>query len=745
MASESYQPRGQPSNRGQWRSKPHADDLPTSLRLEKSSAKVVVTGNDPYSLKITADGRDAFQGALAIIKSVKGRRFDGTSKLWTVPASSADDLAHALDLIRHEGWQVNGGPAPLPATASASRASHPAATARFDAPQNRIEFPLDYHQQSLREALKADLPVSWDAEAKVWHMSVPRSAAGWGRVQEVLSPLNVSLASELGTMQQNEQNRVAPNSERLSGVPLTLREYQTEGSEFILKHRHVLLADEPGLGKTIQSLAAVIADDAFPVVVVCPASLRTNWKKEAQRMCPDGTIQVIDPEPEGSPPSTADVVIVSYNSLAVRAHWLPPEPKSVIYDEMHYLQNTKANRTQAVAALSESLSEDALLVGLSGTPMRNRPANLLPFLEMSGTVEHFGGVGRFLYRYCDPKDVWSKHKKATVTTFAGASNLSELHHLLEDGVMIRRRKSEVLKDLPAKTTVLTPVDLTDAMARLYHECELAVAESITATHMESLLHLAEGSNEEEEDADDIEEDETLTEDEKQELREMRKEMTAALDDMVNEGLTDEIERRVRQSSKKVLSDSPVGQISFLRRLASVAKMPEVINRIEEWVESTEPDRKLVVFAHHRHIVKSLAERFGAGMIQGGIPHHVRDETIERFVEDDEPRILVCSIGAAGVGLNFQRASDIIFAEQPWTPADCIQAEDRCHRMGQTRGVIAEYVVAAGTIDEQVARTIERKREIAGEAIDGTDNWDDQMTQAVAVWLKERKGELPIAA
>ena len=754
MTNPTNQPRGQPTNRGQWRATSRAND-PTLAPLS-AKPMVSVHGVGPYRVAIRTGQDEQFRGILGEIKSIPGRRFDPDTKEWVIPGSASDALAQSLNRCMSKGWTVEGGPvassAPNSAQPSAQRSPPasspptPMTTARIQGhgKSQRIEIALQYGQTKTREHLKEKLPtLRWDGDKKVWHLPPPRSAAGWERFSTVLNQVNIGTSPAIETV-RDEGLADPSGAEHLADTPLALYDYQEDGAKFILKHRRVLIGDEPGLGKTIQSLAAVSADDAYPVVVVCPASLRSNWKREAQRMCPDASIRVLDTAPKGTPPATEDVIIVGYETLAARQEWLPPEPKAVIYDEMHYLQNPKAKRTKAADEFTQTIAKGGLLVGLSGTPMRNRPANLEPWLSMTGLMSRFGGKWRFLNRYCDPEEIWNGKK--VVTSFTGSSNLGEMNDILTDGIMLRRRKAEVLKELPPKTTTLTSVDLGSAMRDLYVRCELAVAEATVESHLDSLAHLSsseaedsngedkEGSLDDSQDAADAAEQETL---------QARQEAAEALDELIRDGINEEVERRLAESTQK-MARSPMSQVTFLRRLASVAKLPEVVNRIEDWLDSAEPSRKLVVFAHHRAAVRMLAERFNGGLIYGGISDAERQETIDRFTNGDEPRVLVCSIGAAGVGLNFQRASDVLFAEQPWSPADCIQAEDRCHRIGQTRGVMVEYVMAANTIDEMVAETIEQKRQIAGEAIDGEGNWDQEMTQAVMKWLDARRGQLHLS-
>ena len=734
------QPRGQPGNRGQWRSSTRPDTASTStLTLypsANSDATAVVTGDGPYNVSISADSSSDFQGMLRLIKAIKGRRYDPGSKTWVIPDTSAYQLAQALENIAQQGWTVIGSS--LVANAQPAPAG-PVATASIGGSygnSQRIEFGLEYEQFDLRQQLRDGLPISWDKEAKVWYMPLPSTPSGWGRLRKVTEPLGVELSPQLDGLATSSLSYI-PDTEVLENMPLKLRDYQVDGAKFAMENRRILLADEPGLGKTIQSLAAVKADNQFPLVVVCPAFLRTNWKREASTMCPEASIEVLDPVPQGSPPSKSDIVIVSYNTLKDRSEWLPSNPKSVIYDEMHYIQNPDAQRTQAASDLIDRLDSTGMVLGLSGTPIRNRPVNLIPFLSMTGLIDNFGGKWRFMNRYCNPEKIYIRKQKKWVTSYNGYDNLEELNSVLSDGIMIRRRKSEVLDDLPAKTTILTPLDLSSPMRALYEKCQYNVAESLASSHMDSLKRIsAAETGDDDEDYEDIDNDVSLSEEEKSEAKARRAAASDVLNTIIKEGVNAEIEKKLDRSVRQVVSDSAVGQMSFLRKFASVAKLPEVINHIEDWLDSTEPDRKLVLFAHHRSIVRMLADRFQGGMLIGGMPTSKRDEAIEKFTNETEPRVLVCSIAAAGVGLNLQVASDVKFVEQPWTPADCIQAEDRCHRIGQTKGVMAEYLVASGTVDEYVAQVIEEKRAIAGDAIDGVGNWDDELTKAVDNWMNQ---------
>lgn len=158
------------------------------------------------------------------------------------------------------------------------------------------------------------------------------------------------------------------------------------------------------------------------------------------------------------------------------------------------------------------------------------------------------------------------------------------------------------------------------------------------------------------------------------------------------------------------------RLHHLRRLATEAKLPAVV----DWLESfPTADTKLVIFAHHRHIVEQFATRFANGCaVHGGHTITERQYNIDRFQHDPGQRIIVCSLRAAGIGITLTAASNVLFIEQGWTSAEMDQAIDRCHRIGQDQPVTAWNLLCADTIDERVNALIAAKRSVVNATTDG---------------------------
>ncbi|HEY2636708.1 MAG TPA: SNF2-related protein, partial [Solirubrobacteraceae bacterium] len=215
-----------------------------------------------------------------------------------------------------------------------------------------------------------------------------------------------------------------------------LHPFQAAGVAYALQARRTFIADEPGLGKTVQALAFLEAADAFPALVVCPASLRLNWLREAARWLP---ARAAAPAPSEE---AADIRVASYDVLHRLVEPLTETPpRAVVLDESHYCKTPTARRTQAALAIVEALAPEAPVLLLTGTPVVNRPEELAPQLRLLGRLEAFGGQGQFNRVY------------------ARGRELDVLHRRLRRTCFVRRRKADVLKQLPAKQRVVVPLAL----------------------------------------------------------------------------------------------------------------------------------------------------------------------------------------------------------------------------------------------------------------------------------------------
>jgi SWI/SNF-related matrix-associated actin-dependent regulator of chromatin subfamily A-like protein 1 len=468
-----------------------------------------------------------------------------------------------------------------------------------------------------------------------------------------------------------------------------LKPFQRAGVSYLLAQRRAFLADEQGLGKTIEALATLEADNAYPAIVVCPASLKLNWMREISRwlphrsslalsgLGPTGTRQstreapidgdtpparVAGEDVAGSTMPVSDITVLNYDILAARAPQLAAmHPRALVLDESHYCKNAAAKRTQAVAGLATAIPSDGLVLALTGTPVMNRPPELISQLRIIGRLADFGSGAQFGRR------------------FKGPDAHVRLHWHLRSRCFVRRLKADVLPQLPAKTRAVVPVELDN-------EAEYRLAEHDVIAWLRSRPL---------------------------DLSELDAKVAAAL----------RAERLVR--------------LNALKQLAARGKLHAALAWIHDFCSSGE---RLVVFARHREIQRAVIDRFPHALhILGEDSHTARDASLHAFqaATNSDNQLIVCSIEVAGQGLTLTQASNVAFLELDWTPAKHDQAEDRCHRIGQVDAVNAWYLLAAGTIDETIATLLERKRAVIGAVTDGRPEDEENVIDALA---RELTGE-----
>jgi hypothetical protein len=455
-----------------------------------------------------------------------------------------------------------------------------------------------------------------------------------------------------------------------------LKPFQKAGVAYLLSQRRAFLADEQGLGKTIEALATLEADDAYPAIVVCPASLKLNWQREIAHWLPQRTVRALsgtgsragansggeaaggaaDSRGRGnSDIALADITLVNYDIVAARLAELSAlAPQALVLDESHYCKNASAKRTQAVTRLAAQVPVDGIVLALTGTPVVNRPAELISQLRILGRLSDFGSGAKFGERFRGPD---AHHR---------------LHWHLRARCFVRRLKADVLAQLPAKTRAVVPVELDNEV-----EYRLAERDLVAWLRSQPL-----------------------------DLRELDAKVAAAM----------RAERLVR--------------LNALKLLAARGKLHAALRWVHDFCSSGE---RLVVFAHHREVQQALLEHFPHALhILGQDSHSARDAALQAFQAPDEVgnQLIVCSIEVAGQGLTLTRSSNVAFLELDWTPAKHDQAEDRCHRIGQQDAVTAYYLLAADTVDETIATLLERKRAIIGAVTDGLEEDEDSLVDAL---------------
>ncbi len=225
-----------------------------------------------------------------------------------------------------------------------------------------------------------------------------------------------------------------------------LRPFQRAGVRYALTQRRTFLADEQGLGKTVQALAAVEHDGAYPAVVVCPASMKLTWAREAEHWLPHRSVAVLSGRSaagwERALAAEAEIIILNYEIVEWHLDSLSAlPPRAAIFDESHYCKEPRAKRTKACLKLSASVPHEGLRLALSGTPVLNRPKELVSQLRLIGRLGDFDSGAGMARR------------------FKSGDALERLHWHLRAHCYVRRLKAEVLPQLPPKRQVTIPVEL----------------------------------------------------------------------------------------------------------------------------------------------------------------------------------------------------------------------------------------------------------------------------------------------
>lgn len=471
-------------------------------------------------------------------------------------------------------------------------------------------------------------------------------------------------------------------------------------------HRTYLLADEPGLGKTAQALLAAQAADAFPLLAVVPNVVKTNWAREAGIWVPNRPVTVIHGD-GADVDGFADIVVVNYEILDRHVGWLGELGfRGMVVDEAHFIKNKQSQRSQNVLNLSERIRARIarpLLLALTGTPLIN-------------DIEDFQAIWEFLGWIDDKKPLAKLMDKLEDTglTPADPSFYPAARSAVVDMGIVRRRKVDVAADIPARRIADIPVELDDDIGRTIREAERKLAQHLLERYDMAIATRRSGAP--------------------------------------VEGIDHELVRRVatweREDTGTTANADGENVFTMLRRIGQ-AKAGLAADYAAQLARSV---GKVVFFAKHVDVMDLAGETFERrgirySEIRGDQTPKAREAAITAFQDDEDVQVVVCSLMAAGVGINLQVASNVVLAELSWTDAEQTQAIDRVHRIGQEEPVTAWRIIASQTIDTKIAELIDSKAGLAARALDGTDDEvgssvDIQLEALVALLtaaLEEREG------
>lgn len=322
------------------------------------------------------------------------------------------------------------------------------------------------------EKIKAFPKRRYDPNEKVWE--VPMVPENLSQVKRFFLEHNVVANQKIKDWFATEIDKNFKGE--FKNLKKTLYPFQVEGANFILNKERVLLLDEMGLGKTVQAIAAIEEISQFPCLVVCPQSLKINWKREIE----DWTNRSVSVLYSGETPQKTDYVVCNYDIIG--QFWDKGNPfETLVCDESHYLKNKKAQRTANIATLARDIPVRILM---TGTPVTNRPVDLISQLEIIGQMKRFGGYWDFAKRYCQA------YKGKFGWNMDGAANLEELHVKLSD-FALRRTKAQVLSDLPKKIRSVIPIDLDnkDKYQRTIDQMKVSRLKVPALENLEKLLKI----------------------------------------------------------------------------------------------------------------------------------------------------------------------------------------------------------------------------------------------------------------
>lgn len=450
--------------------------------------------------------------------------------------------------------------------------------------------------------------------------------------------------------------------------------FQKAGIAFALNRKNTLIADEMGLGKTIQAIGVINADTSIKnVLVICPASLKLNWKKELVNWTVRNLSGAIA---YGNYFPNTQLVIINYD--IVKKHRKVIDTKKwdlVIMDESHFCKNPNTQRTKACLGFDShgktvSFPIDAgRRIFLTGTPILNRPIELWPTVRVADPEGLGSSHWSFAKRYCKAWEApWG-------WDFTGASNLEELQERLRASIMIRRLKKDVLADLPRKRRQVIPISGEKVEAVVQKELDF-YNKNMSAVE--------------------------------QAMLEAQQSQAAG-----DEGSYNEAVLKLKKGREAIFEE-----LAKLRHSTALAKVPFVIDYLENVLESV---NKVVVFAHHRDVIEQLYLKFKdrAVMMHGGVGMAERQAAVERFQLDSKCQLIFGTIGTMGVGWTLTAASYALFCELDWVPANVTQAEDRLHRITQTMPVLIHHICFDNSLDATIAQRVIEKQEIIDKALDIT--------------------------
>lgn len=569
---------------------------------------------------------------------------------------------------------------------------------------NTFRLSFEYNPKLVEIIKRVPSGPRWDAQEKEWIVKKEsicypsgrdarwyvEAFAQWAVAQHYCT--NVSRRSESHDVVYEIPPMKDFSGEHYILSPYTPYQYQLEGVRYALDHQRCIFGDQPGLGKTLQAICAVVKahkeamtyGESFPVLVICPAALKVNWQREFKKFAGINAVILDDKNRDswerlyelrrGDGDPYAPVFITNYESLKkffvvdVKDHARMTLRsivfddriklfKSIIIDESHKCKSSKTQQSKYVEGICKG---KRWIFALTGTPVVNNNTDLIQQLKILGRLDDFGGYKQFTGRYCDgPKQ---------------SSNLRELNYRLWMCCFFRREKAKVLTQLPDKM-------------RQYITCDITNRKEYDDAENDVIKYLRQYKN--------------------------------ASDDRVARAMRGQV----------------MVKMGILKQIAAKGKIKAVSEFIHDVIDGGE---KLIMFAYLKDVVEALKKEFpDAVTVTGSDNITQKQNAVDRFQNDPDCKLIILNYKSGGTGLTLTAASRVGFIEFPWTYSDCEQAEDRAHRNGQKNAVNCYYFLGDKTIDRYMYQVIQTKKDIANEVTGTTTQIEEDMLNITMNLFQDR--------
>ena len=504
-----------------------------------------------------------------------------------------------------------------------------------------------------------------------------------------LLPLEVaSKAKELTTIKYRETIIKSPNKKTTKDITLDfskdiiksidslppkflecLYEFQKEGIKFGLQRKgRILLADEMGVGKTVQAIGiALLYKEEWPVLIICPSSLKFVWRDEILKWIPDINDDKINIQIFKTSKDIfkcgVKIYIMSYDlTVKLEEKIVSKNFKFIIADEAHYLKSPDAKRTKCLMPI---IKKSKRVILITGTPILAKPVELYPLLSIL-RPDLFHNFKIFGNRYCDPK------RNFFGMDWTGSSHPKELNFILKN-IMIRRLKKDVMSQLPPKKRQKVEI-----------QTDPKVIKQIMAINLSS------------------------------------EKIIEKFNELNNSSVNPNLVNFVNKEDPGDDNDNLLNLFNKVYKLSAEAKASGVKEYIHYLIENK---CKFLIFAHHISMLDAIEEevkklKVDYIRIDGKVKLEKRQEYVHKYQNDETCLVAILSITACYTGITLTAASTVIFSELHMTPAVMIQAEDRAHRIGQEHECVnIHYLYGPDTIDEVLFKMLNQKQNIFSNTLD----------------------------